>query len=73
MKFEGEYLNGKRWSGKGYDEKGNIDFEIKDGKGFIKEYYDSGKLWFEGEYLNEERHRKGKEYEVLQYYMKENI
>ena len=27
-----------------------------------KEYYDNGKLEFEGEYLNEERNGKGKEY-----------
>ena len=30
------------------------------GKG--KEYYDNGKLKFEGEYLNGERNGKGKEY-----------
>ena len=30
LRFEGEYLNGKWWSGKGYDNN-NISFEIKDG------------------------------------------
>ena len=34
--FEGEYFNGKRWNGKGYY-NGKIGFEIKDGKGKIKE------------------------------------
>ena len=38
LKFEGEYLNGKKWNGKGYNYKGNMLFEIKDGKGNIKEY-----------------------------------
>ena len=26
LKFEGEYLKGKRWDEEGYDEKGNIEF-----------------------------------------------
>ena len=38
-KFEGEYLKGKRWNGKGYNINDIVDLEIKDGKG--KEYYDS--------------------------------
>ena len=47
--FEGEYINGKRWDGKGYNKKGNIDFEIKRGEGKGKEYnYYDGKLIFEG-------------------------
>ena len=40
LKFKGEYLNGKRWNGKGYNKDGIIDFEIKDGNGKGKEYYD---------------------------------
>ena len=59
--FEGEYLNGKRWNGKGYDIKGNFIYELKDGKGYVKEYKYS-KLVFEGEYLNGERNGRGKEY-----------
>ena len=62
LKFEGEYLYGKRWNGKGYDIENNIIYEIKDGKGLIKEYNDWGKLIFEGEYLNGKRNGKGKEY-----------
>ena len=60
--FEGEHLNGKWWNGKGYDGNNNISFEIKDGKGFIKEYDLNGTLKFEGEYVNGERNGKGKRY-----------
>ena len=61
MKFEGEYLNGKKWNGKGYGINGNIIYELKDGKGFVKEY-NGNKLIFEGEYLNGKRNGKGKEF-----------
>ena len=78
MKFSGEYLNNKQWTGKGY-KRNNIIYELKDGKGFINieefkgEYingerngkgkeYWDGNLIFEGEYLNGERNGKGKEY-----------
>ena len=37
LKFEGEYLNGKKWNWKGY-KGGNIVYEIKKGKGKVKEY-----------------------------------
>ena len=37
--FEGEYLNGKRWNGNGYDIQNNIIYQIKNGKGYAKEYY----------------------------------
>ena len=30
--FEGEYLNDKKWVGKGYDLKNNIIYELKKGK-----------------------------------------
>ena len=62
LRFEGEYLNGKKWNGKEYNIKGKIGYEIKDGKGNIKEYNYDGKFIFEGEYLNGERNGKGKEY-----------
>ena len=35
--FEGEYFNGKRWNVKGYNIYGNIECQIKNGKGYIKE------------------------------------
>ena len=31
--FDGEYLFGKRWNGKGYKKDGSKEFEIKDGNG----------------------------------------
>ena len=61
LKFEGEFLNGKRWNGKLYDFKGNEEYEIKNGNGYLKEYDYSSRLIFEGEYLNGERNGKGKE------------
>ena len=53
--FQGEYLNGKYWNGKG------IDYEIKNGKGYIKERDSYGQIIYEGEYLNGLRNGKGKE------------
>ena len=63
LEFEGEYINGKRWNGKVYNAKDNMDFEFKNGKGYIKEYYYyNGQLKYEGEYLNGKRNGKGKQY-----------
>ena len=72
IKFEGEYLNGKRWNGKIYKYNYKIKectpllgfnyFEIKNGKGKIKDYYDNGEIKFEGEYLNGLKNGNGKEY-----------
>ena len=50
--FEGEYLNGDRWKGNIYDKNGNIILELKNGKGYLKQYLENGKLFFEGEYSN---------------------
>ena len=61
IKFEGEYLNDKRWNGKVYDPSNNQVYELKNGKGFLKEYM-FDKLSFEGEYVNGERNGKGKDY-----------
>ena len=47
LEFEGEYLYNKKWNGKGYDSNGNILYELINGNGKVKEYYDSGKLIFE--------------------------
>jgi len=66
LKFEGEYLNGKRWNGKSYDKNSIIDLEIKKGNGKGKEYNNYDELEFEGEYLNGERwNGKVKEYNYL--------
>ena len=60
LEYEGEYLYNKKLNGKGYDENGNIIYELINGNGKVKEYWDSGKLKFEGEYLNGQRNGKGK-------------
>ena len=39
--FEGEYKNGLRWNGKGYDNNNNVVYELKNGNGYIKEYYNN--------------------------------
>ena len=62
MEYEGNYIINK-YNGKGYDEYGNIIYELKNGTGKVKEYNDyDGKLRFEGEYLNGLRNGIGKEY-----------
>ena len=55
LRFEGEFKNGNKWHGKGYDSKGDILYELNNGNGKVKEYYKNGKLQFEGEYLNGKR------------------
>ena len=61
--FEGEYLERKKWTGKGYDINKNLIYEIKSVVGLIKEFEEMGKLiTFEGEYKNGERNGKGNEY-----------
>ncbi len=54
LKFEGEYINGIKIEGKGYNENGKVILEInKNGKG--KECYNGGLLKFEVEYMNGKR------------------
>ena len=66
LTFEGEYLDDLKWNGKGYDKSNNIVYELKNGKGFVKEYnYEHRNLEFEGEYLYGKRNGKGKEYSYL--------
>ena len=71
--FADEYLNDLEWNGKIYDLDDNIIYDLKNGKkidnyeveylnGKGKEYYKSGELKFEGEYLCGRKHGKGKEY-----------
>ena len=65
IKFEGEYIHGKR-NGKGKENNENIfEGEYINGKrnGKGKEYDKEGKLIFEGEYINGKRNGKGKEYD----------
>ena len=57
LEYEGEFLVGKKWTGKGYDENGKVIYELIEGTGTIKEYEkDSGEyipkqLIYEGEML----------------------
>ena len=60
--FEGEYLNGIKWNGFGYDGNGNIVYELKEGKGIIQEFFDNGILSFKGEYSNGKKNGEGKQY-----------
>ena len=36
LEYEGEYLYNKKWNGKGYDENGNIIYELINGTGKVK-------------------------------------
>ena len=60
--FEGEYLYNNKYNGKGYDEDGNIIYELINGNGKVQEYDFDHRLTYEGDYLNGKRHGKGKEY-----------
>ena len=61
LEYEGIYEYGNKWNGKGYDEYGNIIYELNNGNGKVKEYED-GELYLEGEYLNGKRNGKCKQY-----------
>ena len=65
IKFEGEFLLGKIWNGKGYDNHNKIIFQITNGEGYIKEYDIYGHIDFEGVYVNGEKNGKGKEYNFI--------
>ena len=49
--FKGE-LYDYLWNGIIYDIINNIQYELNEGKGYVKQYNYNGKLIFEGEYLN---------------------
>ena len=57
-----EYKEGKIWNSIGKKNE-NLEFELKEGNGKLKEYNNEGKLIFEGKYKNGQRWAgKGKEY-----------
>ena len=62
IKFEGEYLNDKKWNGIGYNINGEKQYEIKNGTGYIYEYDRYNKLLFEGEVIRGIKTGKAKEY-----------
>ena len=72
LKFEGVFKNGKKWTGKGYNIHNELVYDIKDGKGHIKEYADMSdeRLIYDGDYLNGFRNGKGKEYNTSNRLMK---
>ena len=51
------------WEGKGFNTKGELEYEIKNGNGQIKRYTDEGKLKFEGKILNCKINGYRKEYD----------
>ena len=54
IKFIGEFIEGKKVEGKGYNNEGNLVFILyKNGKG--GEFYNNGRVRFEGEYFNDKR------------------
>ena len=57
LEYEGEYLYDRKYNGKGYDEKGNITYELINGNGKVKEFFPNSDISFEGEYLNGKKKR----------------
>ena len=58
-------MNNNKYNGKGYDENGNIIYELINGNGKVKEYNKNNEqIKFEGEYLNGKKNGKGKEYNL---------
>ena len=49
LEYEGEFMNAhkaklvKKWNGKGYDENGNVIYELINGNGKVKEYNEYGR------------------------------
>ena len=62
IKFEGEYINGQKWNGIGYDINGKKQYELKDGSGYIFEYNNNNSLIFEGEVIKGIKTGIAKEY-----------
>ena len=52
-------------NGKGYDDKNNVIYDLKNGTGRIKDYNNNGKLIFEEHYLNGELNGKLKRCDYL--------
>ena len=42
LEYEGEFLYNKKWNGKGYDENGDIIYELINGNGNVIEYNNEG-------------------------------
>ena len=61
IRFKGEYSNGYKIEGKGYDDSGKLEFKLER-NGIGKEYYFNGKLSFKGQFINGKKNGKGKQY-----------
>ena len=61
LEYEGDFLYNRKFNGIGYDENGNIIYELINGNGKVHEYYPD-ETSFKGEYLNGKRNGKGKIY-----------
>ena len=62
ISFQGEYINERRWNGKGYNMEGKEVFEIKNGRGFGTIYNSDGTKNFKGHFINGKKVGPGKEY-----------
>ena len=62
--FNGEYKEGKQWTGKGYDPKGKEIYEINNGQGNVKFYTRAKRsyCYFEGEFKDGVENGKGISY-----------
>ena len=61
--FEGEYLNGIKYSGNGLrynDDFELIAYELKNGTGKVREIFRNDDIVFDGEYLNGKKKWKRK-------------
>ena len=63
--YEGEYKNGNKWNGKGFNGYNKVVYELINGNGHVKEYK-FGRLGSEGEYLKGQKHGEWKEYNSYQ-------
>ena len=61
LEYEGEYLFNNKWNGKGFDENRNVIYELNNGNGKVKEYWNDI-LYFDGEYWNGKKNGKGRQY-----------
>ena len=62
-RYEGEYKNKLRWNGIFYDIDMKYKYEIKNGNGYIKEFYENGCLKYEGDIKEGKKNGKGKIYD----------
>ena len=65
LEYEREYSFGRKWNGKGYDENGNIIYELNNGNGKVKEYDDNGVLFFMMENIWMEKKMENWNYIIL--------